>query len=243
MLAGSVASMTVLGAPDLVLLTLSELAEQVRRISRAAAIPLMVDADHGYGNALNVFRTVEELEVAGASAITIEDTLLPAPFGGDDKGLIPVEEGVGKMRAAVAARSDPNLVIVARTSSASLVNVEDAVARGKAYEMAGADAVFFAGIKNREQLHALGALSRPILLGAVPPALSDNGLLAAHGVRVCLQGHRPFQAAVRAAYETLKRLSEGAMPAEITEIASDELMARVTRREAYAVQAKDFLGG
>src|SRR5208282_4019634 len=81
MLAGSVASFAVLGAPDLMVLTLSELAEQAYRICRAGNLPLLVDADHGYGNALNAKRTVEELESAGVAALTIEDTLLPASFG------------------------------------------------------------------------------------------------------------------------------------------------------------------
>ena len=81
MLAGSVASLTVLGAPDVIVLTLSELADQARRICRAGGLPLMVDADHGYGNALNVKRTVEELEAAGICGLSIEDTLLPRSFG------------------------------------------------------------------------------------------------------------------------------------------------------------------
>src|SRR3546814_16190448 len=98
---GSVASLTVLGSPDLIVLTLSEFAEQAYRINRAAELPLMVDADHGYGNALNVTRTVEELEAAGVAGLSIEDTLLQQPYGATDKAqLISIEEGVGKMRAA-----------------------------------------------------------------------------------------------------------------------------------------------
>src|SRR5665213_3782361 len=81
MFAGSIASFTVLGAPDLVVLTLTEFADQIRRITRAGGLPLLVDADHGYGNALNVMRTVQELETAGVAALTIEDTVLPRPFG------------------------------------------------------------------------------------------------------------------------------------------------------------------
>ena len=112
MLAGSTAALAVLGAPDLILLTLSELAEQARRINRAAELPLLVDADHGYGNALNVMRAVEELEAAGVAALTIEDTDLPRRFGaGAAPRLLAVEEGVGKMRAALAARRDPSLVV------------------------------------------------------------------------------------------------------------------------------------
>src|SRR5687767_5307802 len=83
MFAGSIASATVLGAPDLIVLTLTEFADQIRRITRASDLSLMVDADHGYGNALNVMRTVEELEAAGVSALTIEDTVLPKPFAGE----------------------------------------------------------------------------------------------------------------------------------------------------------------
>src|SRR5438552_18069996 len=99
MLAGSIGSLAVLGAPDLIVLTLTEFAGLALRINRAGSLPLFVDADHGYGNALNVKRTVEELETAGVAALTIEDTDLPQPFG--DVGttrLISLEEGVGKMR-------------------------------------------------------------------------------------------------------------------------------------------------
>jgi 2-methylisocitrate lyase-like PEP mutase family enzyme len=112
MVGGSTASLAVLGAPDLIVLTLTEFADQARRISRASNLPFMVDADHGYGNALNVMRTVEELETAGVAALTIEDTALPQAYGqGSETRLLSLEEGAGKMRAAVAARRDPSLVI------------------------------------------------------------------------------------------------------------------------------------
>src|SRR5438034_8677826 len=120
MFGGSVASLAVLGDPDIALITLSELAEQMRRMSRAAELPVLVDADHGYGNAMNVRRTVQELEVAGAAGLTIEDTLLPQAFGQAKTQLIPLEEGVGKMKAALDGRGDPSLVIMARTSAASV---------------------------------------------------------------------------------------------------------------------------
>ncbi len=108
MFAGSVASLTVLGAPDLIVLTLTEFADQIHRMSRASALSLMVDADHGYGNALNVKRTVEELEAAGVSCLTIEDTALPIGFGKPGgRQLIAVEEGVGKMKAALAGPRIP----------------------------------------------------------------------------------------------------------------------------------------
>ena len=106
MFAGSTASLTVLGAPDIILLTLTEFAGQALRINRATEIPLMVDADHGYGNALNVKRTVQELETAGVAGLSIEDTILPQPFGAEGAQLSTVEEGVGKMRAAIEGRGD-----------------------------------------------------------------------------------------------------------------------------------------
>src|SRR5918999_1174101 len=112
MLAGSIASGTVLGAPDLVVLTLTEFAEQIHRITRASSLSLMVDADHGYGNALNVMRTVEELETAGVSALTIEDTLLPPRFGQKQgEELISVPEFAGKWNAAVQRPPEPSLEI------------------------------------------------------------------------------------------------------------------------------------
>ena len=127
--AGSVASLTVLGAPDIVLLTLSEFVEQARRITRASDLPVMVDADHGYGNALNVMRTVEELGTAGICACTIEDTVLPAVYGAAEQTLISLEEGVGKMRAALAARRDKSFVVIARTSAMGLTGTDDALRR------------------------------------------------------------------------------------------------------------------
>src|SRR4051812_12357582 len=155
MFAGSIASFTVLGAPDLIVLTLTEFAAQAYRINRAGKLPLMVDADHGYGNALNVMRTVQELETAGVAAMCIEDTLLPKTYGEKQPGLISLDEGVGKMRAALAAREDSSFVIVGRTSAVSITGIDDAIARAKAYESAGVDALFFAGGMNREQLDAL----------------------------------------------------------------------------------------
>src|ERR1700736_904827 len=146
MFGGSVASLAVLGDPDIALITLTELAEQMRRVSRAAALPVLVDADHGYGNALNVRRTVQELETAGAAGLTIEDTLLPQAFGQAKTQLISLEEGLGKMKAALDARDDPTLVIMGRTGAASISGLEDTIARVKAYEATGVDALFLTGL-------------------------------------------------------------------------------------------------
>jgi carboxyvinyl-carboxyphosphonate phosphorylmutase len=242
MFAGSTGSLSVLGAPDIIVLTLTEFAAQAYRINRAGGLPLMVDADHGYGNALNVKRTVEELETAGVAAMTIEDTLLPRPFGDGKTQLIPIAEGVGKMKAALAGRQDPLLTVAGRTSAVSVTGIEDAIARAKAYEDVGVDAMFFSGVKTKAQLEAIhAAIKIPILLGSIEPELSDKAYLASQGVRIALQGHLPIMAAVKAVHDTLKALRDGVPPKEIKTGASAELMARVTRGADYDRWTKDFL--
>ena len=244
MLGGSVASLAVLGAPDLITLTLSEFSGLILRMNRAANLPLVVDADHGYGNALNVRRTVEELETAGVVAMTLEDTLLPAGFG--DKGrarLIPIEEGVGKMRAAVDARQDKDLVIVGRTSAASITNVEDAIVRACAYEATGIDAMFFIGLDSREKLDAVAAATKlPIFLGTLTPEINDKDYLATRRVRVALTGHPTFPAAVQAAYNTLKAQREGTPTEKLQGMASNQMMKKYTRDADYTKYLNEYLG-
>jgi oxaloacetate decarboxylase len=244
MFAGSIASLAVLGAPDQTLITLTEFAEQAHRVCRAGKLPLLVDADHGYGNALNVMRTVEELETAGIAALTIEDTVLPQAYGaGGAVKLTSIEEGVGKMKAALAARRDPRLAIVGRTSAMAASGLEDALARGRAYAAAGVDALFFLGVRTRAQLEALAAECRiPIVLGGVGADLNDREFLAAHGVRISLQGHQPFMAAVAAVRETMKALREGTLPAKLANLASAQLMQQVSRDADYARWGESFLG-
>ena len=244
MFAGSTASLTVLGSPDLILLTLTEFAAQAYRICRAGNLALLVDADHGYGNALNVKRTVEELETAGVAALSIEDTDLPQPYGtvGSTR-LISIEEGVGKMRAALEGRQDPNLVIAGRTSAPRVTDIQDTIARVKAYEAVGVDAVFVIGIKTREELEAVSAsLSVPIILGGSGPEVGDLDYLTGQGVRIALQGHQPLMAAVQAVYATLKALKEGTPPSELDNLASGDLMKQVTRDAEIQAWMKDFLG-
>ena len=243
MFAGSVASLAVLGAPDLIVLTLSEFADQAYRIGRAAELPLLVDADHGYGNALNVMRTVEELENAGVAALSIEDTALPRGYGPSDTAqLISIDEGVGKMKAALAGRRDPDLVIAGRTSAIGITGVEDTIRRAKAYAAVGVDAMFLVGVKSKEQLEAVAAELRiPIILGG-GATLGDREYLGGKGVRVSLQGHQPFQAAVLAIHETMKALRDGSPPANLKGLASNELMAKATRSADYAGWTHSFLG-
>jgi len=244
MFAGSIAALAVLGSPDLVVLTLTEFAEQIRRMSRATSrLPLLVDADHGYGNALSVMRTVAELEVAGVAALTIEDTALPRPYGDGQMRLLAREEGLGKVRAALAARTDPELVIVGRTSALQAGGLDEAVARARAYAEAGADALFFTGVRTLEQVRALHAAGgKPIILGGTEGDFSAEDLAAA-GVRVALLGHHPFMAAVRAVQETLAALRGGTPPQALTNQPSAALMKQVTREADYAAATRDYLGG
>lgn len=242
-LGGSAASLTILGDPDLLLITLSELAEQVRRICRAGNIPVLVDADHGYGNALNVRRTVQELEAAGAAGLTIEDTLLPQAYGQAKPQVISIDEGVGKMKAALDGRSDLSLVIVGRTGAASITNIDDAVARAKAYEAAGVDALFFTGLKTRAELQALAAATKlPIIVGSADGELADMAFLASQRVRVANQGHAPIAAATQAVYETQKALRDGVAPKDLKGLPSAELTGRVMRSADVKARSDDFLG-
>ncbi len=244
MFAGSIASMTVLGAPDIIVLTLSEFAQQAYRINRAGNLPLMVDADHGYGNALNVKRTVEELETAGVAALTIEDTDLPQPFGTvGGARLISIEEGAGKIKAALSGRQDATLTIAGRTSAISITGIEDAMDRAKAYEAAGADAMFFTGVTTPDQLDVLAdAISIPIFLGGTPPGLGDIEYLSSRNVRIALQGHLPFMAAAKAAHDTLKALRDGTPPKDVKGTAPGDMIKTFTRDADYRRWMEDFLG-
>jgi oxaloacetate decarboxylase len=247
MFGGSVASLAVLGDPDVTLITLTELAEQMRRMSRAASLPVLVDADHGYGNALNVRRTVQELEMAGAAGLTIEDTLLPQAYGAEEPQLISLEEGVGKMKAALDARTDPALVIMGRTGTRgggpSPSGLDEAIARAVAYEGTGVDALFFTGIKTHGELEAITAATKlPIVLGGLPEEMIDLDYLANKRVRIALQGHAPFAAATLAVYETLKALRGGMPPRDLKGLASAQLMGRLTRDADVKARGREFLG-
>src|SRR5205085_6419195 len=143
-------------------------------------LPLMVDADHGYGNALNVMRTVEELEASGVAALMVEDSVLPAPFGDHGDALVSIDEMLGKLRAAVAARQDPTLVVIGRTQALRRGGVAEAERRLKAYQDTGIDGIFIAGATTREQVEAMHrATTLPLVLGGAPAALADRTFLAA----------------------------------------------------------------
>ncbi|MCC7487683.1 MAG: isocitrate lyase/phosphoenolpyruvate mutase family protein [Burkholderiales bacterium] len=244
MLAGSVASHTTLAAPDLIVLTLTEFAGQIRRIKRASRLPLLVDADHGYGNALNVMRTVWELDHAGVAAMSIEDPVLPQRFGQADAAeeLVSTAEMVGKLRAAVEARGGSNVVIAGRTAALRIEGIEGTVARVKAYAATGVDAIFVVGLETLAQLEAIRAAAQlPVIIGSAPASLQREDL-AARGARVLLQGHQPVAAAVKALRECYEHLHRGGSPAELKDrIASAQEMDRLTGAAEHKRWQREFL--
>ena len=243
MFAGSTGSATVLGAPDIIVMTLTEFADQILRICRAGTLPLMVDADHGYGNALNVMRTVEELETAGVSGLTIEDTVLPTAFGATGESMISIAELTGKLRAAVAARQDPSLVVIGRTNGLKLSGIPETLERVKAAQDTGVDAIFLVGGTKRAEVEAVHKVCRlPLILGGATPELSDRGWLAEHGVRIALQGHQPLYASVKAVYDTLKHLREGGSTAALKDkVASEDLLDIALKQKAYKRWQSEYL--
>jgi carboxyvinyl-carboxyphosphonate phosphorylmutase len=130
-----------------------------------------------------------------------------------------------------------------RTGAVSVTGLDDAIARAKAYEATGVDALFFTGLKRRAELEAISAATRlPIVLGGAPEEVSDPAYLERQRVRIALQGHAPFAAATQAVYETLKALREGVPPKELTGLAPAELNGRVTREAETKTRGREFLG-
>lgn len=243
LMGGSLASLAVLGAPDLIVITLTELAEQVRRCTRASPVPLVVDGDHGYGNALNVARTIEELDAAGAAAISIEDTLLPRAFGsGEGVQLVPIEEGIGKIEAAVGARGDSGPLVLGRTSAATVTGVDDAIARLTAYEAAGADALMIPAVRSRELLDRISAATRlPLVVGGMPPSMCDGAYLASRRVRLWGSGHQTVNVAIQALHDAMKAVHEGMPASALPGVATREIMTAVTRADDYDARLRKLL--
>ena len=151
------------GLPDLGVMTMDELLATARAIIRAADLPLIVDGDAGYGEALNLLRLVRELEEAGVAAIHIEDQEMPKRCGHlEGKHLVPVEEMVSRLRGALHARRE--MMIIARTDAPGVTGMDDAIARGQAYAAAGADIIFPEGLQSAEEFAAFRrAITFPLL--------------------------------------------------------------------------------
>lgn len=142
-----------LGNPDVGLMTMSEMLARASAIVEAAGVPVIADADTGFGNAINVMRTVREYEKAGVAVIQIEDQLMPKKCGHMlGRQVISKEEMVGKIKAAVDARQDPDFMIMARTDARTILGIEEAIERGLAYQEAGADIIFIESPETEEEM-------------------------------------------------------------------------------------------
>ena len=240
--AGSVCAATEFAAPDIALQTLTEFADQVRRFMRHSKLALIVDADHGYGNALNVMRTVEELEHAGAAVVTVEDLAMPRRFGAPHEfELVSVEEMSGKLRAAVAARRDPSLVIAARTAALKGEDTARMVARVRAYSKTGVDAIFITGLKKIADFEAArAATTLPFIIGTAPEVAREE--LAARGVRILLLGHPPVRAMAKTLRDVYTHLYNGGLPAELKDrLASVQEMEVLLGDARHAEWTREYL--
>lgn len=176
------------GFPDVGLLTMTEMTANARYIANAVDIPVICDADTGYGNALNVQRTVREYEAAGVAAIHIEDQVFPKKCGFfEGKQVVPMEEHIQKIRAALDARTDPDFVIIARCDAYAVTGWDDTVRRCRAYREAGADLVFVDGIKSPEDLE-LYARDLPDMPRMYNGDLANTREVAAMGYKLMICG-------------------------------------------------------
>jgi carboxyvinyl-carboxyphosphonate phosphorylmutase len=244
-LSGSVGKVATLAVPDIVLSNMSDVVEHCRRITRIADVSLMVDAEDGFGNAVNVIRTVKELEAAGVAAIEIEDNVVPRQFGVAHPGLVSTAEQVGKLKAAVAARSDPTTVIVARTSALAECPLEEALERIRAYAATGAEALMLVGVRRgRADLEAVHQATTLPLCVLNPPAevRNDAPFMAANGVRILMLGNPTFAVAVKAIYDSLQHLRQGgALEALQDRQASPALLRAVNRTDEFMQQQRDYM--
>jgi carboxyvinyl-carboxyphosphonate phosphorylmutase len=169
-MSGSGVTASLTGMPDLGLLTMTEMINQARNIVLATDLPLICDADDGYGNPINVIRTVKEYEKAGVSGIHIEDQVAPKRCGHfEGKQIIPSEEMVKKLQAAIYAREDENFLLIARTDARSVSRLEEAIIRARLYAEAGADMIFIESPTSKKELKKIAnALSDiPLLVNMV----------------------------------------------------------------------------
>ena len=243
-LSGSVGKVANLGVPDIVMYNMSDAVDHCRRITRMADISLMVDGEDGFGNAVNTMRTVRELEAAGVSAIEIEDNIAPMQFNAGALGLHSQAEQVGKLEAAVAARTDLTTVIVSRTAALSNLPLDEALDRIKAYAQTGVEAVRLVGLRTREQLEAVHqATSLPLTVLSLPEdMMNDRDFLAANGMRILMLGNPAYAMTVKAIYDCFKHLKDGGAMSELSEKeASAELLRSVNRTDELLQLQQQYL--
>ena len=210
---GAGVSNAYLGMPDLGLLTVTELIANVNAIAAVVQLPLVVDADTGFGNAINVRRTVQQLEQAGASAIMLEDQTFPKRCGHfDGKSVVPTEEMTVKIKAAVDARLDDDLMIIARTDARAVEGYEAAIARANSYKEAGADIIFVEAPLNEDELLRIpqdvpGPHMCNMVIGGKTPILPRAKLAEAGYAGICY-ANAALQSAMLAMRKTMEHLNE-----------------------------------
>lgn len=216
---GSAASL--LGRPDVGLLTMTEMVDNAHRIARACAVPVIADADTGYGNAINVVRTVQEYERAGVAGIHIEDQVAPKRCGHmEGKQVIPVDEMLTKLRAAVAARQNPDFVLVARTDARAVEGLTAAVERARRYRDAGADVLFVEAATTEAEIEAVATELHDVPLlfnwaegGKTPPVAYDR--LRALGFRIVIFPLSILLSVMASARSALDRIRTAGTPIPI----------------------------
>jgi 2-methylisocitrate lyase-like PEP mutase family enzyme len=228
-----------LGFPDIGLTTVTEVVNVVTAISDAVSLPLIVDADTGFGNALNVYRTVRQLERAGASGLQLEDQVFPKKCGHfSGKDVIPCAEMVEKIKAAVDARHDSDLQIIARTDSIAIEGIDAAIDRAHAYVEAGADATFVEAPTNILDMARIGKeIQVPqianIVFGGKTPDLGQEQLTQM-GFSLVLYANAALQAALKASYDVLGILkNEHSLVLAADRLASFEERQRVVAKGVW----------
>lgn len=238
-----------MGYPDVGLLTLTEVVDRLRAMVEAITIPVIADADTGYGNALNVMRAVRAFEAAGVAALHLEDQVTPKRCGHyEGKDVVSCREMVGKLRAALDARRDPDLLIIARTDARAPLGLEEAIHRANAYAAAGADVVFVEAPQSRDELAEVARrVAAPLLVnmfegGKTPPV--PLGDLEAMGYRIVIIPSDLQRAAIRAMQEVAAAIRrDGDSGAVRHRLATfQEREALVGLEQVRALEAR-YLGG
>lgn len=204
---GSAVSAELHAAPDVGLLKAAEIADCARRSAEAVGFPILVDGDDGYGNAVSTVWTVRTIEDSGAAGVTIEDSVLPTAGGKSGARVISLADFAGKLGAAVAARRDPDFVVVGQTVAYPLSGLDDTVARLHAMKAAGVDAAMVYGLDTPEALRAIAAaVDLPLFLAPIKPSLNEAALLGESRVRGIFHGHQPLRAAAKAMHDAYAAL-------------------------------------
>lgn len=236
-----------LGMPDLGLVTVTEVAEAAARISDVCALPLVVDIDTGFGNALNVYRTVNLLERAGAAALQIEDQIFPKKCGHfNDKRVVPLDEMLGKVKAALDARRDPNLQIIARTDARAVEGMDRALDRAHALIEAGADILFVEAPESLEEIRRIGELPAPqlinLVIGGKTPILSLEEIRRSR-FSLVLYANAALQAMIKAVQGVLGHLkATGSLEAATDLMAGFEERQRLVSKDEFEARELRYRG-